>query len=135
MNNTFNTGSFNTTSTSSNYPSYDLQDRMRKVMSFDEYQRMAVGTAIFPKEKAIYYLPLGIAGEAGEICEKIKKHIREGKELDKNDLKFELGDLLWYISVLANSLEISLSDIAESNIEKLNSRKERGVLQGSGDER
>jgi NTP pyrophosphatase (non-canonical NTP hydrolase) len=82
---------------------------------------------------------LGLCGETGEIAEKIKKLIRDKKAiLDEefiSEIKKELGDVLWYLAVLAKQFDLNLNDIAEKNIEKLASRKERNVLSGSGDER
>ena len=104
-------------------------------MEFNKYQELAKTTAIYPETAKIFYPCLGLAGEVGEICEKVKKHVRDGRELDKEDLKKELGDVLWYLSTLATDLEISLDDVAITNYEKLKSRKERNVLSGSGDNR
>jgi NTP pyrophosphatase (non-canonical NTP hydrolase) len=104
-------------------------------MDFKTYQDLAKTTAIYPEQARIFYPCLGLAGETGEICEKVKKHVRDGRQLDKEDLKKELGDVLWYISALASDLDISLEDVAVSNYEKLKSRQERNVLQGSGDNR
>jgi len=103
-------------------------------MEFNEYQKKAITTAIYPIEYEIIYPALGLAGEAGEVAEKIKKYIRDG-ELDKDSVAKELGDVLWYIANLASDLDIDLDVIAHNNIEKLFSRKERGVLHGSGDNR
>ena len=85
-------------------------------MTFNEYQKLARSTAVYPEEYKVIYPALGLCGEAGEVAEKIKKHMRDGKTLFGVGL--ELGDVLWYISALANDLEISLNDIAEQNIEK-----------------
>ncbi len=104
-------------------------------MEFNAYQELAKTTAIYPENAKIFYPCLGLAGEVGEICEKIKKHVRDGRVLDKEDLKKELGDVLWYLSTLATDLEISLDDVAVTNYEKLKSRKERNVISGSGDNR
>ncbi len=82
---------------------------------------------------------LGLVGEAGEVAEKIKKVLRdnEGKieEEQKKEIKKELGDVLWYLSQLATELGLSLTDIAAYNIEKIKSRRERGVANGKGDNR
>jgi len=78
---------------------------------------------------------LGIVGEAGEVAEKLKKSLRDGATFDKEEVKLELGDVLYYIAITANGIGSNLQEIAELNIKKLNSRKERGVLQGSGDNR
>ena len=109
-------------------------------MNFDEYQKLAKSTAIYPYRYETIYPALGLCGEAGEVAEKVKKSIRVGldfyeKKRFKESLTKELGDVLWYISALANDLEISLNDIAEQNIEKLASRKKRNVIGGSGDDR
>jgi NTP pyrophosphatase (non-canonical NTP hydrolase) len=102
-------------------------------MNFDDYQKLAISTAIYPEEYKIIYPTLGLCGESGEVAEKIKKHIRDGKSL--SGLKKELGDVLWYIAALAEDLDISLQDVAELNIQKLSDRKERNVISGDGDNR
>lgn len=109
-------------------------------MEFSEYQDKAGQTAIYPNRgDNIYYPCLGLAGESGEVCEKIKKIMRDddGKvsEEKRELLKKELGDILWYVSALSDELGLKLDEIAEHNIEKLFSRKDRGKLQGSGDNR
>lgn len=111
-------------------------------MEFDEYQRKTKETAIYPRDNpmtALSYATLGLAGEAGEIANKVKKIIRDQDgELSqevKNKLGKELGDVLWYVSALATELGVNLSSVASDNIDKLFSRKERGVLGGSGDNR
>ena len=78
---------------------------------------------------------LGLVGETGEIAEKIKKSFRDGTEIDCDDIAKELGDVLFYVAALASVYEIKLSDIAATNLNKLFDRKERNVLQGSGDNR
>ena len=100
-------------------------------MTFDEYQKQSKETAIY--EHPIIYPTLGLCGESGEVAEKVKTHLRDGASLD--ELKKEVGDVLWYISAIASDLKLSLDDIAETNISKLTSRLERGKIQGSGDNR
>lgn len=110
-------------------------------MTFNEYQKKALETAIFNKDplmdKTIW--AMGISGEAGEILEKWKKIVayKDGKitEEDIDGIKKELGDVLWYIALLAHSLNIELDDVVELNVEKLASRKARGVQKGQGDNR
>ena len=97
------------------------------------YQAKAKETAIFPPETALAYLTLGLVGEAGEIANKAKKVIRDGRSTD--GLADELGDVLWYVAVLADHLGKDLGDLADENLAKLASRKERGALGGSGDNR
>ena len=106
---------------------------MESKMTFDEYQEFARLTAIYPEDVKVVYPTLGLCGEAGEVAEKIKKHMRDGRSLVGVGL--ELGDVLWYISALADDLGITLEEIAQANIDKLASRMERGKLGGSGDER
>ena len=108
-------------------------------MKFKEYENEINKFAIYPEAgkgtpMALAYCALGLGGEAGEYSEKVKKLIRDGK-LDKPLAVKELGDVLWYLTRSANELGYSLVDVAEINLVKLTSRKERGVLQGSGDER
>lgn len=109
-------------------------------MDFKEYQEKSRKTAKYPDVGENYIYPtLGLAGEAGEVAEKIKKVMRDkGGRVDdatREDIKKELGDVLWYITQLATELGISLDDVAESNIKKLYDRMDRGVLGGNGDNR
>jgi len=109
-------------------------------MDFNEYQKKSRKTAIYPNVGKNYIYPtLGLSGEAGEVAEKIKKVIRDKKgKIDgetREAIKKELGDVLWYISQMASELNLSLDDIAESNIDKLFSRMKRNKLKGSGDDR
>ena len=110
-------------------------------MNFIEYQENAKKTAIYSGalNKDYAYLMLGMVGETGELADKIKKILRDKNgtisEQDKIELKKELGDVLWYFANLATELNISMEDIAKSNIEKVLSRKERNVLHGDGDNR
>lgn len=110
-------------------------------MDFDEYQKRALTTVLTTDDtfKDLLHWVLGINGESGEIAEKVKKIIRdkngEVSDEDKKDLAKEIGDVLWYLAVFADQLGISLDDIAQQNLEKLQSRKQRGVLGGSGDDR
>jgi len=78
---------------------------------------------------------LGLVGETGEVAEKLKKSLRDGATFDNDGVKLELGDILCYLALTANCIGSNLQEIAELNMKKLNSRKERGVLQGSGDNR
>ena len=108
---------------------------MSKITATD-YQVAACGTAIFPKETALAYLTLGLAGEAGEIANKAKKLIRDGDNPAKRaEITKELGDVCWYIAVLAQELGVNLGKVMEDNLEKLADRKSRGTLSGSGDDR
>jgi len=113
---------------------YYKDTTMYKDMTLSSYQRAASSTAIYPTQHAITYPALGLAGEAGEVANKVKKIIRDGK-LDKAALKGEIGDCLWYIAALCRDLNVDLGDIAKANLEKLQDRKARGTLKGSGDTR
>ena len=113
-----------------------MRDRLviKEVMTADFYEERASLTAIYPKEKALEYLALGLTSEAGEVAGKVKKLIRDGKG-DKNAIASEIGDVLWYCAMLAKETKVPLNDIMKDNLKKLYSRKERGTLQGSGDNR
>jgi NTP pyrophosphatase (non-canonical NTP hydrolase) len=110
-------------------------------MTFDEYQKQALTTAITNPDplmdKTIW--AMGVSGEAGEVIEKWKKIVayKDGKISDEDlaELGKELGDVVWYIAVLADSLGLSFDDIMQKNLAKLASRKERGVTKGKGDNR
>ena len=113
-----------------------MQDKLviKEVMTADFYEERASITAIYPKEKALEYLALGLTSEAGEVAGKVKKLIRDGKG-DKKAIASEVGDVLWYCAMLASELNVNLGKIMEDNLYKLNDRKTRGTLQGSGDSR
>ena len=107
---------------------------------FDTYQVEARKTAIYPDlGNNLWYPALGLAGEAGEVAEKVKKIYRdqEGKLYSEslNNLIGELGDVLWYVAAMASELRLDLSMIAEDNLAKLQSRAARDKVHGSGDTR
>lgn len=109
-------------------------------MNFQEYQEQSRKTAVYPNVgDNVVYPVLGIAGESGEVAEKVKKILREKngvvEEGSKQEIAKELGDLLWYMSQLATELGISFDEVAQKNIMKTQSRMERGVLLGDGDNR
>lgn len=109
-------------------------------MEFTEYSEKAMKTAMYPNIGSNPNYPaLGLAGETGEVCEKIKKLMRDSGGIITDELveniKKELGDVLWYVNALCHEFKIELNDVAETNIQKLYSRKERGALQGNGDNR
>lgn len=106
-------------------------------MTLNDYQTRASATAVYPDNQALACCALGLTGEAGEVAEKIKKHLRSGGTLalDNEAVAKELGDVLWYIAAMATTLGLSLDEIAQGNLDKIRSRVERGVLQGSGDNR
>jgi len=110
------------------------EDVQQEKMSFNEYQKKAFSTAM-ETAKNEPYMVMGLCGEAGEIANKAKKIIRDGRIWNRDDLIGELGDALWYISGEAEIHNITMQEVADYNIKKLFSRKERGVIQGSGDNR
>ncbi len=116
-------------------------------MEMNEYQKLASRTATFNSDeldekefaRQVAYLALGVTGEAGEVAEKVKKILRddEGSISDekKEELKKELGDVLWYLSQMARMLGYSFEDVAQTNIDKLWNRHKRDVIKGEGDNR
>lgn len=110
-------------------------------MKFNEYQAWTKTTAIYPTIgiDGIVYCTLKLASESGEVAGKLGKCMRDdgGKISDAKrlDLILELGDCLWYLARLADELGYNFDEVATINQRKLESRKERGKLQGSGDER
>lgn len=104
-------------------------------LDLDFYQQVACSTAIYPRDRAVEYPMVGLAGEAGEMLNKLKKTWRDNTELDHADTIKELGDCLWYIAVIADDIDVNLSDLAHINVMKLLDRQERGVIGGSGDNR
>lgn len=106
-------------------------------MNFNEYQEMTKQTAKYPPEKALEYLALGVASEAGEVAGKVKKIIRDGGSMDekREDIMSEIGDVLWYVAQIGAIIGFSLEEVAKKNIEKLFDRKERNAISGSGDNR
>ena len=117
-----------------------MKEKNMSNITATEYQQRASETAIFPKEKALEYLTLGLVGEAGEIANKAKKLIRDGADVEGHNDKLdqiaaELGDVLWYAAMLCNHVEVNLGKVMENNLDKLADRKSRGVIGGSGDTR
>ena len=109
-------------------------------MTFEEYQKLAKKTALYPViGQSFVYPVLGLAGEAGEMANKIKKIFRDDNgvltEERKKEISKELGDILWYVAQVSTELGISLDEVAVSNIEMLKSRQERDKLKGDGDNR
>lgn len=105
-------------------------------MTFDQYQHQAHQFACY--KESIYPL-LGLCEEVGELHGKMAKLIREGKDpfedCDLNAIKKELGDILWNLSAACVEFGLDLEDVAKTNLGKLTSRGERGVICGDGDDR
>jgi len=109
-------------------------------MELNDYQKAAKTTAVYTSsEQQLVCTVLGLNGEAGEVAEKIKKVIRDKNSVidgdDKKEIQKELGDVLWYLAVLADTLDLTLESVAELNLEKLRSRYQRGAIHGRGDNR
>ena len=108
-------------------------------MTFAAYQKAAQKTALYPEAYRLVYPALGLAGEAGELANKVKKVLRDHggrlSEEAREAILAELGDVLWYVAQVATDLGESLEAVAQANLAKLRSRKERGRLGGDGDDR
>ena len=100
----------------------------------DDYQKNAAETAIYSSKHSVIYPALGLAAEAGEVANKVKKILRDG-DFDRKAIADEIGDCLWYIAALCRDLNISMNDVAKTNLFKLQDRQKRGVISGSGDNR
>ena len=105
--------------------------------TLNNYQMQARKFAIYPEDMQIMYPALGLAGEAGEVADKVKKIYRD----DRTDARFlaeiakEIGDVMWYCATLADDLGFDLQQVAEMNIYKLQCRRVKGALTGDGDDR
>lgn len=113
-------------------------------MDLDKYQKRAAKYDLFEttvdlKSPGFLEKILGLAGEAGEAADKVKKILRDkggyASGEDRAALVKELGDVLWYVANVARYLNVDLSEIAKGNIDKLESRRKRNKLHGEGDER
>ena len=111
-------------------------NKYKRISDLDMYQKVAKTTAIYPREQAIIYPSLGLTGEAGEVANKVKKIIRDGTNQNTiQEISNEIGDVLWYVALLADDIGCKLSDIANDNLIKLANRKKNGTIHGSGDDR
>jgi NTP pyrophosphatase (non-canonical NTP hydrolase) len=108
-------------------------------MDFGEYQTKARKFKKYSNEYKITYPALGLASEAGEVCDKIKKNIRDEdnslSDDDRVEILKEIGDVLWYCAMLCDDMHMPLDQAALMNLQKLNSRLSRDVISGSGDNR
>ena len=108
-------------------------------MKLNDYQQAAMATAVYPDYVGLAYTSLGLAGEAGELANKVKKVYRDNDgELTRHmqaDIMDELGDTLWYVAALATEIGYDLDDVAAHNLEKLAARKARNAINGTGDKR
>lgn len=113
---------------------------MVDVETFECYQKESRKTwNLIPMNHPIVYPTMGLVNEAGEVAGKVKKIFRDrGGEINQEDreaLKQELGDVLWYLAQICTELDLSLEEVAEANLAKLFSRLERGTIRGDGDKR
>jgi len=130
---------------------YHCQERMN-ALSLEAYQDRSQQTAkgyadprtklapdtrmgMDEQEVKAMFLALAVNGEAGELGEKVKKYVRENDDSYLEEAKDELGDVLWYLSQIATLLDVSLEEVAKSNLDKLHDRQERGMITGQGDDR
>ena len=103
-------------------------------MEMNDYQERAASTAIYKAEHSVIYPALGLAAEAGEVANKVKKILRDGT-FNREAIADEVGDCLWYIAALCRDLNVNMADLARNNLQKLEDRKRRGKIAGSGDKR
>jgi NTP pyrophosphatase (non-canonical NTP hydrolase) len=101
-------------------------------MDLNEYQEYAKETDL---NNPLNYYYLGLAEEAGEVAGLRKRFLRDEGNIEYDIITKELGDVLWYLAMIADKYNLSLNDIAYANILKLRDRKERGVIKGKGDNR
>jgi NTP pyrophosphatase (non-canonical NTP hydrolase) len=108
-------------------------------MTLNDYQKEALSTAVYGSGSKIIYPTLGLAGEAGEVADKVKKVLRDNNgefdEWRKIQIAAEIGDVLWYIAALSDDLGFTLEDIAKLNIGKLSQRRANNTIHGEGDNR
>jgi NTP pyrophosphatase (non-canonical NTP hydrolase) len=111
-------------------------------LTFGEYSTQAIASATYPGAttiECVMYLALKLAGEAGEVAQKIAKAVRDNAsvidETRRRALCSELGDVLWYVSAIAGELDSSLAEVAQQNLTKIKDRQARGAIGGDGDNR
>jgi len=117
-----------------------MRDRSDRLENFDAYQKASRRTwRLVHTDHPLVYPTLGLVNEAGELAGKVKKIFRDKNgviaDADREALKYELGDVLWYLAQIATELDLSLDEIAQANLDKLQARLERNTIQGEGDYR
>lgn len=114
--------------------------RIYDTISMQEFQNLACIYRPEMKDIPILtYLTMSLNGEAGEVAEKVKRVYRGDEDAQKfeyrDEIIKELGDVLWNVANIADVLGVSLGLVARRSLEKMESRKNRGKLKGSGDNR
>ena len=94
-------------------------------MDFDQYQNAAKRT-LYGNEQVLTNCALGLAGESGQVVDLVKNYTFRGRKLDKKQLTHEMGDVLWYLSQIAEWAGIPFDEVAKENIETLNKRYPNG---------
>lgn len=121
------------------YVGFELLKGLLNVLDMNKYQYLAMKTKKYNEQHKLIYPTLGLAGEAGELANKVKKVLRDDNGKITNErveqLFYELGDCLWYAAAIADDLGIPLSHVAEANLQKLAKRKDEDKIQGEGDNR
>ena len=116
-----------------------MTDVLNTPMSLNEYSKQAFEKGFYKGDQSLSVYVMGLCGESGEVAEKFKKMIRDNDgiidDTFKQEVIKELSDVLWYVNALGQELGFSLEDIAQKNLAKIQSRKERGVQNGNGDNR
>ena len=122
--------------TDGGFPGYAFDKaRLTIPLTLDTYQEQAKATAVYPAYASFPYLIAGLAGEVGEVSSIFAKHWRDDGPLTRDNLEAELGDVLWFVAMLADEIGCNLSDVAQGNLNKLADRANRGKLKGNGDNR
>jgi len=115
------------------------EEHEAKYLASDVYEMLAAKTRVYPEESRLSYVTLGLAGEAGEVAEKVKKIIRDNNgevsEEKRKEVLKELSDVFWYLSDLCDYFGSDMGSVMYMNVDKLYSRMERKALKGSGDNR
>ena len=102
--------------------------------TFNEFQTWACDAWFGPKDNSLVIPALGVAGEAGEVADKVKK-VQRGDNVDPKSIAVEISDVLFYCAILADRLGWTLAEVAQMQVDKINGRIERGTRRGEGDSR
>jgi NTP pyrophosphatase (non-canonical NTP hydrolase) len=115
------------------YNSYE-RDEIMTIMSANEYQNFCEGVRLEAADDM--YAVLNLPGEVGELCSLLAKARRDGRKFDyEQNIKKELGDIMWSVAIIALDNGFTLQDVIDGNVSKISKRKVEGTLHGSGDNR